>query len=516
MAYQLPADLKAAIDAARGRVYEVGSPTPLQRLTLPQYECEIWIKREDLSPINAYKWRGAYNCIAAREIGNADTEIVAASAGNHAQGVALAVRNLGLKARIFMPLATPQMKQNAVARHGGDAVAIELVGDTYNEAADAARRYTESNNSLYIHPFDDTDTIAGQATIAEEILDQRQPFDHVFLQIGGGGMAAGVSAWLKAHWPHIAAHGVEGVDQASMKAAIAAGKPVTLDHVDTFCDGTAVTRAGDVTFNICKDTLDDVLTVSNEEVCAAIQTCWDTLRVIPEPSGAMGLAGLMQYIAANKDAVKGQRLLAIVCGANMDFGKLGLIASQSAVGAHRRRYLRFTLDEQRGSLLGLLDALLSDINVTEFQYGKIDHNVAYPVVAFEATPERLSQLDADLKARHVPYEDVTGAADIRYRIIPYRPELFSHPLFFHIHFPERKGALRDLMRKISGVANLCYFNYAYSGETIGRAIMGFEFKDKAGHSQIEAILADTLVEYRPVDGETSLRLLGSVPPAKAA
>lgn len=506
--YTMPEALRESIAAASTRVYAVGSKTPLQTLHLPQYDCTILVKREDLSPINAYKWRGAYNCIAAllEKSGDRAREIVAASAGNHAQGVALAARKLGLRAKIFMPLATPQMKQQAVARHGGEAAEIILTGDNYNAAADAARLYTEQHNSLYIHPFDDIDTIAGQATIATELLEDGQNVDYAFVQIGGGGMAAGVSAQLKAHMPDAVIYGVEGVDQASMLAAIQAGQPITLPKVDTFCDGTAVTRAGAITFGICRDTLDGIMTVSNEEVCAAIQTCWETLRVIPEPSGAMGLAGLLQFIQANPAGVKGKTLLAIICGANMDFGKLGLIASQSAVGAHRRRYLRFTINEANGSLLSLLDSLLADVNVTEFQYGKIDPRAAYPVLAFEASPERLAQLDAELKSRNVPYEDVTGAADTRYRIIPYDPTLFSHPLFYHIHFPERKGALRDLMRKISGVANVCYFNYAYSGETIGRALMGFEFADPAKHATFEALLADTIVECQKVEPAVAARL----------
>lgn len=508
---QLLITLQTATMQALGRIYRAGDKTPQQTLYLPEYDCNIVVKREDLSPINAYKWRGAYNCVAARleQGGDKAREIVAASAGNHAQGVALAARKLGLKAKIFMPLATPIMKQKAVAKHGGTAVEIILTGDNYNAAAEAGRKYAADTNGLYIHPFDDMDTIAGQATMAQEIIADGTVFDFAFVQIGGGGMAAGVSAVLKTCWPHCQVFGVEGVDQASMLAAIQAGEPVTLPRVDGFCDGTAVTRAGDLTFAICRQTLDGVTTVTNEEVCAAIQTAWETMRVIPEPSGAMGLAGLLQFVQQNPDTVRGKNLLAIICGANMDFGKLGLIASQSAIGAHRRRYLRFTINEQNGSLLGLLDSLLADVNVSEFQYGKTHEASAYPVLAFEASPERLAQLEADLQARNVPYEDVTGAADTRYRIIPYNAAMFSHPLFYHIHFPERKGALRDLMRKISGVANVCYFNYAYSGETIGRALMGFEFKNAADHKAFEALLADTIVECFKVEGDVAARLCAS-------
>lgn len=495
---------------ARTRVYRVGQPTPLQQIRIPEIDATIFIKREDLSPINAYKWRGAYNCTAVlNETQNVKT-VVAASAGNHAQGVALAARLMGIQAKIFMPLPTPLMKQKAVKLHGQDNVEIILVGDTYDQASDAAKKYTADNNFAYVHPFDDIHTIAGQATIADElVLSGEGPFDYVFLQIGGGGMAAGVASWLKAHHPQTEILGVEGDGQASMKASLVAGAPVTLNQVDTFCDGTAVKRPGDKTFTICQQTLRDIVTVSNEEVCAAIQHLWDTRRVIPEPSGAMGLAGLIQFALANPDLVRGKKLLAVLCGANMDFGKLAMISSQSAVGAHRRRYLRFHLNEQRGSLLGLLDHVFSDVNVTEFQYGKISETDGYPVIAFEASPEKMAMLDTELKKKGVPYEDVTSDPDIRFRVINYNPALFKRPAMMHVKFPERRGALREFMRKISATGNLCYFNYAYSGESIGRALMGFEFDSDDARAHFFDLIKDTPVECTPVADEPTSRMLAA-------
>lgn len=499
--------LFAEVLLARTRVYRAGDVTPLQRISIPGIDAEVFIKREDLSPINAYKWRGAYNCTAVLVERGAKT-VVAASAGNHAQGVALAARMLGIQAKIFMPLPTPLMKQNAVKLHGGDHVEIILSGDTFDHASKEARDYCEAQNYAYVHPFDDMHTIAGQATIADELaLSGEGPFDAVFLQIGGGGMAAGVASWLKAHHAAREVFGVEGVGQASMKASLAAGAPLTLDDVDTFCDGTAVKRPGDLTFALCKEALDDIHTVTNEEVCAAIQQLWEACRIIPEPSGAMGLAGLVHYAQANPDAVRGKKLLAIVCGANMDFGKLALISSQSAVGAHRRRYLRLHLSEKSGGLLDSLDAHFSGVNVTEFQYGKTDEKDAYPVVAFEAAPERIDQLFEELRASNTEFEDVTGDADVRYRIIPYNAALFKRPLFFHVHFPERRGALRDFLRSVSKVANLCYFNYAYSGESIGRALMGFEFESDAAHDQFHAVITNSVVTCKPVDAAVAARMM---------
>lgn len=502
------AQLTEEILRARTRVYHVGDKTPLQKLPINGSAYDIYVKREDLGPINAYKWRGAYNAVSVHKTKTGCDTVVAASAGNHAQGVALAARKLDIKAKIFMPLSTPMMKRVAVERHGGANVEIVLTGDTYDESAAAAKKYCADNNYTYIHPFDDLYTIAGQATIADEImLSDKGPFDIVFIQIGGGGMASAVSAWLKIHQPNIKIIGVEGVGQASMLASIRAKKPVTLESIDTFCDGTAVVRPGDLTFEVCKEYIDDFMTVTNEEVSAAIQTLWDTARVIPEPSGAMGLAGLIKYANENPEAVKGKKLLSIIGGANMDFSKISLIAQQSAVGAHRRRYLRFHLGEKRGGLLGLLDSIFTDVNVSEFLYGKVDEKEAWPVIAFEAPPERMEQLERDLTRDNIPFEDITGDADIRYRIINYNPATFKNPLLLHIHFPERRGALRDFLRKISGIANLCYFNYAYTGESIGRALMGFEFESKSDQNKFNAILKDTVVTAKPVDEAAAARIL---------
>jgi len=493
---------------ARTRVYQAGSPTPLQEISINGGDYRVFVKREDLGPINAYKWRGAYNAVAAHHEKTGCKTVVAASAGNHAQGVALAARKLGIAAKIFMPLSAPLMKQQSVKRHGGENVEIILHGDSYNEAATEAARYVEKHKSVYIHPFDDIYTMAGQASIADEIMLSGQgPFDVAFVQIGGGGMAAAVSSWLKAHNPNIKIIGVEGVDQASMKKSVEAGKPITLQSVDTFCDGTAVARPGDLTFEICRQYIDSYITVTNEEVSAAIQKMWEASRVIPEPSGAMGLAGLIQYAQANPAAVKDKKLLCILCGANMDFNKITQIAQRSAIGSHRRRYLRFKIGEEKGGMLGLLDKHFKDISVSEFLYGKIHPSEAWPVIGLESAPETMDALDAKLKSAGVAFEDVTLDPDVRYRIINYNPALFKDPVLMHIHFPERKGALRDFMRKISGIANVCYFNYAYSGEAIGRAIMGFEFDSPAQKAQFMDMLDDTIVTCRPVNTNVTARIL---------
>ncbi|MAZ76641.1 MAG: pyridoxal-5'-phosphate-dependent protein [Micavibrio sp.] len=500
--------LFAEVPKAKENIYKIGKRTPLERISLNGENFELYIKREDLGPINAYKWRGAYNAVLNHHKETGCDTIVAASAGNHAQGVALAARKLGIKAKIFMPLAAPLMKQKAVMKHGGNFVELILEGDTYNEAGDAAKKYVAETGYTYIHPFDDLYTMAGQALIADEIVEESDtPFDYAFLQIGGGGMAGAVSAWLKKHYPDIKIIGVEGEKQASMKASVESGKPITLDSVDTFCDGTAVTRPGDLTFEVCSQSIDDFVTVSNDEVSAAIQQLWNSKRLIPEPSGAMGLAGLNKYAETHETELKGKKVLCIICGANMDFNKLSIIARKSAVGAHKRRYYRLELPECEGSLLKTLETHFKDLNVSEFMYGKIHESQAWQTIAIDGKKEEFDALETSLKQANIDFEDITSSEDIRYKVINYNPALFNLPVFLNIKFPERKGALRDLLRAISPVANICYFNYAYSGEVIGRALMGFEFSSPENKEKFFKLIDGTVVTYQPVNEQTEKRIV---------
>lgn len=493
---------------ARERVYHVNGPTPLERTAIPGIDADVFLKREDLSAINAYKWRGAYSAMSMLGADERSRPVIAASAGNHAQGVALAARKLGMKARIFMPLSTPEMKRLAVARHGGDAVEIVLIGDSYNEASDAALAEAADTGASYIHPYDNLHTIAGQATIADEVvLSGKGPFDFAFIQIGGGGLAAGVSFWLKLHYPGIRIIGVEGVGQAAMKASLEAGRPVTLDEVDRFCDGTAVKRPGDICFEICRTTLDEVITVENDQVSAAMETTWRAGRYIPEPSGALGLAGMIAHAEANPDAVRGKRLLGLICGANMDFSKLRLISAGSALGAHRQRYLRVEISERGGSLLDLIESRFSRFNIAAFHYGKLGESRAWPVIAVAGAPIEIDAAIAGLRADDIKVEDLTGEIDMRFRVINFDPRHFVNPVFYQVQFPERAGALRQLLRAISSVANICYFNYVYTGEEIGRALMGFELKTLSDEQAFRALAEKSGVSLEPVSESARARLL---------
>lgn len=489
---------------ARQRVYAVAAPTPLEKVSVPSLQAELYLKREDLSPVNSYKWRGAYNRMALLSPDERERGVVAASAGNHAQGVAVAAGKLGTRASIFMPLSTPAMKQRAVREHGGDAVEVVITGDTYDAAAQAAREVAARDGRVFVHPYDDLATMGGQGTLADEVVMSGEgPFDVAYLQIGGGGMAASVACWLRAYWPKIRIVGVEGEGQASMQAALSAGEPVTLDYVDVFCDGTAVKRAGDLTYPLCRDLLDELVTVSNDEVCAAIQVLWETRRCVPEPAGALGLAGALRQA----NSLAGKKVLSIICGANVDFGQLGWIARHAGIGAARRRYLRFEIGEKTGSMLELLERHLAGLNIIEFQYGKLDEEKAWPVIGFDAEPPVYQMLDKRLREADVKFEEVTNQEDVDFRIIHYRARLMRLPYFIKLEFPERPGALHDFLLQTRGLANVCYFNYSYSGERVGRALMGFEFDGEEQRLAFRRFLQESSSTYREIQPEALRRIV---------
>ncbi len=502
--------LRQATLFARERVYRFGKATPLERLALPEGFPEVWLKREDLSPVKAYKWRGACNRMAMLGRAEAARGVVTASAGNHAQGVALAARQLGIRARIYMPTPTPRVKQAAVMHHGCGQVDIHLVGDSYDEAVQAAREDGAQSGAVYIHAYDDLDVMAGQATLADEVvLSGHGPFDAAVLQIGGGGMAAGVANWLRLHWPDIELVGVEASGQASMKAAIEAGRRVVLDQVDLFCDGTAVRQAGELPFEVLRGLLDRVETVENAAVGRAIRTLWETHRCIAEPAGALGLAAILE----NPGRYHGKRVLAVLCGANIDFLQLGIIAQSLDAGGRNTRTLRVRIPERPGAMLHLLDHGFQGVNIADFQYGKTDNQDAWPAFTITADdPQVLEAVPSRLDAGGFAWQDLTGAADILFRAIPLRGDLLENPLFLRLDFYERAGALHDfLSARLAGNASLCYFNYRQSGERVGRALIGIDFPSPYERDAFLVSLPPHGEGYRlcePLDGAAAARLTG--------
>ena len=383
---------------ARERVYAVGEATPLQRLNLPGIDANVYAKREDLGPIKAYKWRGAYNCMAKLTPEQRANGVVAASAGNHGQGVALAAAKLGCMAHIFMPRSTPIVKQNAVRMHGGEHAQIILTGDSYDAASAAAHEFAEQRGLTFVHPYDDLTTMGGQGTLADEVvMSGTGPFDRVYLQIGGGGLASACACWFKKFWPGCRCIGVEGVDQASMKLAVESGERRELSYVDVFCDGTAVRIAGEHTYQLCSQLLDGYVTVTNDEVCQAIRAVWNSLRVAPEPSGAMGLAALMQDWDQGR-IQPGEKCLVIISGANMDFSQLGVVAGRAGVRESNRklRYLRIPMETKRGQILRYLENIPDGVQLMDVQFGRINSDLQYPVFGVLGTKQQFEDIQRRL------------------------------------------------------------------------------------------------------------------------
>lgn len=478
---------------ARQRVYAVGSPTPLQELRLPDVDAVVFAKREDLGPIKAYKWRGAYNCMAKLTAEQRAGGVVAASAGNHGQGVALAAARLGCKAHIFMPRSTPEVKQNAVRMHGGEQVNIVLTGDSYDAASAAAHEFADANGLTFVHPYDDLATMGGQGTLADEVvMSGKGPFDRVYLQIGGGGLASGCACWFKKFWSDCKCIGVEGVNQASMKLAVESGERGVLPYVDVFCDGTAVRQAGENTYRLCRELLDGFVTVTNDEVCKAIRSLWNSIRVVTEPSGAMGLAAFLKDWEAG-EVKPGEKCLVVLSGANMDFAQMGVVAARAGVGQSKRkqRYLQIPMETKRGQILKYLENIPAGVLLTDVQYGRVGGDIQHPVFGVLGTNEQFAEIEQRLAAQGLKAVDVSEDEDVAFRMISYDREHLSHPVFFVIEFPERPGAFTEFMRAMGEYANLCYFNYQYSGESVGRALVGLEFATREDRDACRA-LAESL------------------------
>lgn len=502
--------LRREILLARERVYHFDRVTPIERLPLPGDGPEVWVKREDLSAVKSYKWRGACNRMAQLGPGERKRGVVSASAGNHAQGVALAARQLEIRARIYMPLSTPQVKQSAVRQHGGEWVEIRLVGESYDDSVQAARRDEQESGAVYIHAYDDLQVMAGQGTLADEVvMSGHGPFDAAYLQIGGGGMASAVAAWLRSYWPDIRLIGVESEGQASMKAAMEAGKPVPIPELDLFCDGTAVRQAGELPYAVCSGLLDEIETVSNDEVSHAIRTLWEGLRCVSEPAGAMGLAALLKQ----REKMAAKRVLVILCGANIDFLKLGLVAQSQGAGLRKGRTLSVCIPERPGTMLELLDNGFEGLDINDFQYGKTAAEDAWPIFTLSAEDSSLLESVTDkLDAMGLCWRELGDAEDVRFRAIPLRADLLSHPAFLRLDFYERPGALHDFLeQRVRGNANLCYFNYRQTGERIGRALIGFDFPSSFERDAMMMSIPDQGEGYRSckvLDEASTRRMLG--------
>ncbi len=461
----------------KARVYDVASETPLetaQRLSR-RVGNTVLFKREDMQPVFSFKLRGAYNKIAHLSDSVARRGVICASAGNHAQGVALAARRRGIPATIVMPLTTPNIKVSAVRDLGGEVV---LHGDDYDSAYEHAQTIVRERNLAFVHPFDDPDVIAGQGTIAVEILRQaRGDVDAIFVPVGGGGLIAGIALYAKYLNPKIKIIGVEPVDAAAMFESLRARKRVTLDRVGIFADGVAVRRVGEETFRICREQVDEVVLVDTDEICAGIQDVFEDTRSIVEPAGALGVAGMKKY--CEKNEWRDKRLVTINSGANMNFDQLRYVAERSDVGQAREVLLAVEIPEQPGSFLRFCEVLGSRA-ITEFNYRFGSKERAQIFVGFGVTRgrEERDEVIATLKGAGYGVTDMTdneaAKLHVRYMVGGHVNGSVANERLYRFEFPERKGALLKFLQAVGTRWNITLFHYRNHGSDYGRVLAGID------------------------------------------
>ncbi len=458
------------------RVYDLAQETPLQQAPLLSGRVghEVFLKREDLQPVYSFKLRGSYNKMASLSEKELARGVITASAGNHAQGVALAAKHLSVKATVVMGRNTPSIKVNAVKSHGARVV---LFGDSYDEASIHAHELAASQGLSYIHPYDDKEVIAGQGTVGMEIVNQHpgRP-DIVFVPVGGGGLIAGIAAYIKYLYPQTKIVGVEPVGSDCLAAAMAKGRRVKLpaESLDLFADGVSVAQIGKETFKIAKAHVDDVVVVSVDEICAAIKDVFEETRVVAEPAGALSIAGMKRYLDGAQEK---QSVVAVVSGANVNFDRLRHISERAELGEQREAILAVSIDESKGSFLKFCRAL-GKRGITEFNYRYAGANEpAHVYVGLQvATPDDRSDVLEELSQKKYAVLDMTfnEAAKLHVRhMVGGRQESEGDELLFRFEFPERPGALLQFLSGLGSDWNITLFHYRNHGAAFGRVLVGF-------------------------------------------
>ena len=458
------------------RVYDVAQKTPLELAVAlsARLDNRVWLKREDLQPVFSFKLRGAYNKISSLNEAQRKKGIITASAGNHAQGVALSASRFGLNALIVMPKTTPDIKVRSVEQLGGEVI---LHGNTYDDASAHAHELAHERDMTYIHPYDDPDVIAGQGTIAMEILNQHEgSLDAIFVPVGGGGLIAGVAAYVKSLRPEVKIIGVEPDDAPCMFRALEAGERVILDQVGIFADGVAVRQVGEEPFRLAREIVDEVILVSTDEICAAIKDIFDDTRSITEPAGALAVAGLKKYVA--RDNIHGQELVAIDSGANMNFDRMRHVAERAELGERREALISVTIPEVKGSFRKFCDTI-GLRGITEFNYRYSDPTQAHVFVGVKmhGGDTEKDSLIHDLKTRGYDILDLTdnemAKVHIRYMVGGHSSGVKNERLF-RFQFPERPGALLRFLNRIGERWNISLFHYRNHGAAYGRILTGIQ------------------------------------------
>ncbi|MDG0979736.1 MAG: threonine ammonia-lyase, biosynthetic [Halieaceae bacterium] len=463
------------------RVYDVARETPIDdaRLLSQRFGNRILLKREDMQPVFSFKCRGAYNKMSKLSKEELSRGVVAASAGNHAQGLALAAATMKVKATIVMPKTTPLIKVEAVRGRGAKTV---LHGDTFEEAAAHAKKLVETQGLVYIPPYDDPDIIAGQGTVGVEIVRQLgEAPDAIFVPVGGGGLLAGVAAYVKYIWPQTKVYGVEPEDAACLDLAMRTGRRGTLKEVGLFAEGCAVAQIGKETFRVIKDVIDGVITVSSDEMCAAIKDIFEDTRSIAEPAGALALAGLKKYI--EREGVEDKTLLTIVSGANTNFDRLRYISERTEIGEKREAVLSAAIPERPGAFKTFCQAI-GKRNITEFNYRYSDASQARVFVGLSVNPagDDLERLLSSLRETGYEVEDLTdnemAKLHVRFMVGGHVPLQAGQELVYRFEFPERPGALAKFLSVLGQRWNISLFHYRNHGAAYGRVLVGFQASKK--------------------------------------
>ncbi|MFZ9812434.1 MAG: threonine ammonia-lyase, biosynthetic [Burkholderiaceae bacterium] len=457
------------------RVYDVAIETPLERAPnlSRRLGAQVWLKREDTQPVFSFKLRGAYNKMAHLTAEQRAKGVIAASAGNHAQGVALAAQQLGCRAVIVMPVTTPSVKIQAVRQRGAEVI---LQGDSYSDAYSHAVQLQQDQGLTFVHPFDDPDVIAGQGTIGLEILRQHaDPIDAIFIAIGGGGLISGVAALVKQLRPETKIIGVQTIDSDAMAQSVEQGRRVTLPEVGLFSDGTAVKQVGEETFRLVQKYVDAIIRVDTDAVCAAIKDVYEDTRAIQEPAGALAIAGLKAWVAEHGG--HNQTLVAIACGANMNFDRLRFVSERSEIGEQREAVFAITIPEERGSFKRFCSAL-GGHNVTEFNYRIADADQAHIFVGLEVRDREEAQVVANrLRGQGFATldlsDDEVAKSHLRH-LVGGRSPLAREEQLYRFEFPERPGALMRFLTQMNPAWNISLFHYRNHGADYGRILVGIQ------------------------------------------
>ena len=456
-------------------VYDVAKNTPLefQANLSARLNNRVLLKREDMQPVFSFKLRGAYNKMASLPADVIQKGVIAASAGNHAQGVALSAQKLKCHAVIVMPTTTPAIKINAVKNRGAEVV---LFGDSYSDAYVRALELEKEQSLTFVHPYDDPDVIAGQGTIAMEILNAHpEPIEAIFCCVGGGGLLAGIAAYVKAIRPEIKVIGVEAKDAEAMTESLKTGKRVMLEQVGLFADGAAVKQVGEHTFKLCQQYVDEMIVVDNDAICAAIKDVFEDTRSILEPAGALATAGIKEYVQRNN--ISGKTLIGIASGANMNFDRLRFIAERAELGEQREAVLAVTIPEKPGAFKNFC-RLLGSRNITEFNYRYSDPKNAHIFVGVAVhDPLETAKLLDDLQMEGLPALDLTDneVAKLHLRhLVGGRAPQAEHEVVYRFEFPEKPGALMKFLDTMGHDWNISLFHYRNHGADFGRVLVGMQ------------------------------------------